>query len=523
VLNRRDVLTSTLSLPIAAHLPAFDAEVYRAFDGFVPDLTRVATAPQGSLRSFVETHWPVVEPDQAFVPNWHIDALCAHLEAVTRGTITHLLVNIPPGCMKSLVVSVFWPAWEWAQTPGLRYLCASYDEGLSIRDSLRVRDIIQSREYHDQWPHVRVRADQNQKRQFQTSAGGWRMATTVQGRGTGQHPDRIIVDDPHNVSQTLSDVERHQAIDWFDGTLSTRGVSRNARVVVIMQRLHEDDLSGHILRRADKHRWVHLCLPMEYEAARMPATPLGWTDPRTTPGELLWPALFGRTTVTNLQAALGSFRSAGQLQQRPAPAEGGLLKRGWWKFYAPRQYPTFERIVISCDPNLRAKELNDPAGLQTWGARGADRYLLRREVGRWDVPELTKRILDEVRWVRETFGADVNLTTLVENTAAGPDVILALKRKISVIGVKPKGDKVQRLHAVSPSIEAGNAFLPGAPHPSGLGEDPSHTPVFVQQFLAQCAAFPFAQHDEDVDCLTQAFLRLQSATHVGGARVEWLI
>lgn len=498
-----------LEIPSASRLPAFDAEILRAFDDFVGP-SDVDVAPQGSLYDFVRTFWTVVEPSQPFVDNWHIQKICKVLEAVTKGEITHVLINIPPGCMKSLIVSVFWPAWEWAHDPGLRFLTASYGEDLSIRDARKTRDIITSREYQDRWPHVRIRSDQNQKRRFDTTSGGWRLATSVDGRGTGEHPDRIIVDDPHNVKEAISDAERQRGLEWFDGTISTRGVARNARVVVIMQRLHEKDLAGHILSRADSSRWLHICLPMMFEPARMRPNALGFTDERTVPGELLWPALFTGDTLKNMAASLGSFRAAGQLQQRPAPAEGGIIKRGWWKFYSEHAILPLTQIVISCDPNLKAKQLNDFAAIHAWGAIGGDRYFLRRARGRWDLPELTRQVDEMYRFARERW-PNLPITTLVENTAAGPDVVALLQRKIpGVIPITPKGDKVQRTQAVTPAIEAGNVFVPGAASPTGEGEDTARTPLWVQEFLAECAGFPLADYDDDVDAMSQALLRLQS-------------
>lgn len=499
-----------LNSPSLSRMPAFDAEVLRAFEDFVgPD--DVDVAPQGSLYDFVRTFWPVVEPTMPFVDNWHIQKICKVLEAVTRGEVTRVVINVPPGCMKSLIVSVFWPAWEWAHDPSVRFLTSSYGEDLSIRDARKTRDIIRSREYQDRWPHVRIRSDQNQKRRFDTTSGGWRLSTSVGGRGLGEHPDRIIIDDPHNVKEAISEVERQHAIDWFDGTIAMRGASRNARIVIIMQRLHEQDLAGHVLTR-EPEAWLHVCLPMKYEPGRMKPNAFGMDDPRSVPGELLWPQLFTPAIVASAEKTLGSFRAAGQLQQRPAPAEGGIIKRTWWKYYAPHSMPAVETIVISCDPNMKAKQLNDFAAIHVWGARGADRYLLRRTHDRWDLPELTRQVEDAYKWAREKFGPTISITTLVEKTAAGPDVIASLQRKVAgIVGITPVGDKVQRAQAVTPTIEAGNAFVPGAPNPNGLGEDTALTPLWVQEFLAACTGFPFATYDDDVDAMSQALIRLQTA------------
>ena len=475
-----------------------------------------------SLLSFIRQAWPTVETSAPFRENWHIQAIAEHLEAVTRGDITNLLINIPPGCMKSLIVSVFWPAWEWATAPWRRYLCVSFDQGLTIRDNKRVRDLVKSDWYQARWPDVQLADDQNQKTRYDTTAGGWRIASTVRGKGLGEHPDRKIVDDPHNTKEVASDVERQAAIDFFDQTLSTRGAALNAATVVIMQRLHEQDLSGHIL--AGPTPFVHLCLPMRYEPGRMASTPIGWTDPRQTPGELLWPGMFPPSVVDPLEKKLGSYATAGQLQQRPAPAEGGIIKRHWWKYYQPEPSQTFDQIVLSWDTALKGKQLSDFSAGQAWGARGANRYLLRAARGRWEFVELRQQVRDLYRWAREAY-PNTRITVLVENTAAGPDIIASLRHEIpGVVAIRPKGEKTQRVYAITPAIEAGNVFVPGAASADLLGCDVSLTPSFVQDFLAECAAFPNGSVDDQVDACSQALLRLQtSESSVGAARFEHLL
>lgn len=472
-----------------------------------------------SLGAFIRQAWPVIEPSAPFRDNWHIDAIAAHLEAITKGELTNLLINVPPGCMKSYIVSVFWPAWEWATAPWRRYLCVSFEQGLSTRDNKRVRDLVTSDWYQDRWPHVRLADDQNQKTRFDTTDGGWRIATTVRGKGLGEHPHRKIVDDPHNTREVTSDVERQAAIDFFDQTLSTRGAALDAATVVIMQRLHERDLSGHILDGGTP--FTHLCLPMRFEPNRMVRTPLGWTDPRTQDGELLWPAMFPSTVVSSVETKLGSYAAAGQLQQRPAPAEGGLIRRAWWKFY--EQLPAPQSVVLSWDTALKDHQLADFSVGQAWAQRGADKYLVRTARGRWDFVELKQQIRDLYRWAIERWPG-ISISVVIENAAAGPDVIVALRREIpGVIAVRPKGDKVQRLQAVLPAIEAGNVWLPGRASPDGLGCDVSLTPLFVQDFLAECAAFPVGAHDDQVDACSQALLRFQQAPVGAGAMmVDWL-
>src|SRR5580704_7778756 len=216
-----------------------------------------------SLREFVRQAWHVVQPFTPFVPGWHIDAICDHLEAVTRGKIRNLLINIPPRHMKSLLVSVFWPAWEWILLPERRFLYSSYAATLSIRDSVKCRTLIGSPWYQRFWgDRFALSSDQNTKTRFNNDRSGYRIATSVGGAATGEGGDRIVCDDPHNVQEAESDSIRKTTTDWYDVVMSTRvNDPRTAAKVVVMQRCHQRDLSGHLLAQGG---WELLCLPAEY-------------------------------------------------------------------------------------------------------------------------------------------------------------------------------------------------------------------------------------------------------------------
>lgn len=496
--------------------------VETVIQAITPDDVRAERARR-KLRVFVEEAWSIVEA-VAFVPNWHLDVLCDQLEAVTRGDVKRLLINIPPGTAKSLITSVFWPAWEWATDPTKRFITASYGQDLATRDAVKMRVLVESPWYQAHWPTI-FRGDANQKTRYENEDGGWRLATSVGGRGTGEHPDRIIIDDPHNVKQAESELERQAALDWFQQTVSTRGISRDAAIVVIMQRLHELDLSGMILSGNSAEEWRHICLPMRAEAlsALIPTRAARPTvDPRQ-PGELLWPALFTEAKVTSLERALGSYAAAGQLQQRPAPLEGGLLKRGWIKYYDRAALPRFTSIVLSWDTALKEKAQNDYSVGQAWGIVGADRYLLARRKGRWDFVDLIFEMTQLHAWAVERY-PHAGITLLVENAAAGPDAIRTLRRKLTgVIGFKAHGDKVQRAMAAQPVLEAGNIWLPGEPSRSGSGPEPGSVPAWAEDVVNEWAAFPNGAHDDDVDAWSQMILHLQSASSKAGAMmVDWL-
>src|SRR5258708_4194369 len=250
------------------------------------------------LGEFVHQAWLIIEPLTPFVPGFHIDAIIDHLEAVTRGDIRNLLINVPPRHMKSLLVSVFWPAWEWLRSPERRWLYSSYGAQLSIRDSVKCRRLIESPWYQRLWgDRFALTSDQNTKGRFDNDRSGYRLSTSVGGAATGEGGDRIVCDDPHNVQEAESDSVRKGTIDWFDVVMSTRvNDPKTAAKVVVMQRCHQQDLSGHLLEQGG---WEHLCLTAEYDGPTR-ATSIGFSDARTQPRELLWPDRFGPNEIPNL-------------------------------------------------------------------------------------------------------------------------------------------------------------------------------------------------------------------------------
>lgn len=274
-----------------------------------------------SYYEFVKAAWPVVEQDQ-FVDNWHIKAICDHLEAVYDGRIEKLLVNIPPGMMKSLLHCVFFPAWVWSKDPTRRFFYASYDAALALRDSSKCRQLLDSEWYKLLFTGVvEFTKDQNQKGRYQNTAGGYRLATSVGGHGTGEHPHFIFADDPNNVKEIESEIARKVVEDWWTQTMATRGLTIGSRRVVVQQRLHSRDLSGICLELGG---YDHLCLEMRCEKPGRSKTALGFVDPREE-GELLCPELISEEKLKPLEHDLGSYGTAGQMAQRPVPRTGGLF------------------------------------------------------------------------------------------------------------------------------------------------------------------------------------------------------
>ncbi len=439
------------------------------------------------LADFVRFGWHVVEPSTPFVSGFHIDAICEHLEAVSRGQIRNLLINIPPRHMKSLAVSVFWPAWEWIAAPHSRWLFASYAASLSVRDSLKCRRLILSPWYQRHFGDCfTLTGDQNEKTRFENDKTGYRLATSVGGTGTGEGGDVVVVDDPHNVHEAESDLIRESTITWWDEVMSTRlNDPKTGARVIVMQRVHNRDLGGHVLEQGG---YEHLCLPAEYEGSNK-TTVIGWSDPRVDAGELLWPERFGPAELEDLKKRLGSYAAAGQLQQRPSPRAGGIFQRGWWRFYtiSPGH---FDEIIQSWDMTFKGAGTADFVAGHVWGRRGADKYLLDRVHARLSFPETIHAVRGlSYKWPQAH-------RKLVEDAANGPAVIATLQHEIpGLIAVEPQGGKEARAHAASPQVEAGNVYLP----------DASIAP-WVHDFIEVAAAFPKVPHDDDIDAMTQALL-----------------
>lgn len=466
-------------------LPLEDAAL-KFFADTLEDASRADDDPQGpqlTLLEFVEQAWDVLFPAEPFISNWHITAICGHLQAVTAGEIQKLLINVPPGCMKSLLVSVFWPAWEWTRKPSVKYLCASYDQQLSTRDNLNVRNLIGSEWYQHNWPHVQLAHDQNQKTRFNTTRGGWRIGTSVGGRATGEHPTRKIIDDPHHVKNAGSKLDREAVISWFRTTLSTRGHALGAATVVIMQRLHEEDLSGWILSHQPE-QWVHLMLPMRYEPERHCETtsfvgavssdtagtqtltfaaPSAWSDPRTVKGELLWPSFLDAKKVATTTIDLGPYGDAGQNQQRPSPEGGGMFLREWFTKFVTG-LPADSRVVARC----RSWDCAATEGAGDWTA-GVLMSLDHR--GRVFVEHVTRG-----QWgPREFEGPDgiflaaskmdppgTRIREEEEGGSSGKKVTAAhaiMLHGYDYLGVRSTGDKATRAKPFRTQCAVGNVYL----------------------------------------------------------------
>jgi hypothetical protein len=410
---------------------------------------------EASLYEFVRQAWHIVESGWEFIPGWHIEAICRHLEAIETSQIKNLLINLPPGHCKSRICNVFFPAWVFIRDPSARFFHASYAQELATRDSIDCRYVLESDWYQSRWgDRVRLVADQNQKIKFGTTEHGWRMATSVGGRGTGEHPDYIIVDDPHNVRQAESDAERQNCLRWWDATISSRGLIRGVRKVVIMQRLHVSDLSGHLL---DLGGFEHMCLPHRYEPDRMQPTSIGWSDPRRTDGEILWSEV--PDEMKDAFAAFPPRLDAGQLQQRPVPEGGAMFHRDW--FPVVRKLPAEARTAVRYWDKAASENHGDYSAGVLIVLHGDLWYIADVVHGRWSIGN-RNRIIQHTAQMDKARFPELTIVVEQEPGSGGKESAEFSVRQLAGYHVRVDrvtGAKELRAQPLADQCEAGNVRL----------------------------------------------------------------
>ena len=455
-----------------------------------------------SLANFVRQAWHVLEPGQPYIHGWHVDAICEHLEAITDGDLTRLLINIPPGTMKSTLTSIFWPAWEWGPK-GLahtRFIGASHEQGLAVRDTRKMRNLITSEWYQTLWP-IALTSDQNQKTFYENDQTGFRQACAVASM-TGKRGDRVVWDDPHSVEAALSDAHRETALRVFQETLPTRLNNPNSSaIVVVMQRLHETDVSGHILD--SDLGYEHLCLPMEYEPERHCTTSVGFSDPRKKDGELLFPERFSRETVDRDKKVMGTMAVAGQFQQRPAPRGGGFFD--WQKLEIVRTHPKLKARIRYWD-----KAGSEGKGAYTAGVlmgQGEDGcwYVLDVVRGQWAAPKREQTI----RQTAELDGRDVQIWIEQEPGSGGKESSESTIRNMAGFNIKSEratGEKSVRAEPYAVQVEAGNIKVLRA--------------EWNSDFVDEHKTFPVGKYKDQIDAASGAFNKM--AGRGNGPRVRTL-
>jgi len=433
-----------------------------------------------SLKHFARAAWHILEPSSELKWGWAVEAICDHLQAVSEGRFNRLLMNVPPGCMKSLLTGVIWPAWEWTRWPERRFIGTAHKQDLAVRDSMKCRRLITSAWYQRRWP-LTLMGDNNAKTRFENDSTGFREAMAFTSM-TGARGDRIILDDPLSVDDGNSDAALASAEITFTEALPTRVNNDQSAIVVIMQRLNERDTSGIIIER--DLGYVHLCLPMRFEADNRCTTPI-FTDPRTVDGELLFPERFSNATVTMLERSLGSYGAAGQLQQRPSPRGGGMFKSQWWRYY--EVLPPMSWRTIYVDTAQKTGNANDYSVLQCWGRSASGQaYLIDQMRGKWEAPELLTQ--SRAFWNKHRNQSNGMLRSMkIEDKVSGTGLIQTLRREgIPVIDIQRDKDKMTRAMDAIPTIESGQVFLPqDAP--------------WLADYLTEFSQFPNGRHDDQVD------------------------
>lgn len=445
-----------------------------------------------SLASFARMVWPLLEPATELKWGWALDLICDHLEAVSNGQSRRLLMNVPPGSMKSLLTGVIWPAWEWGprDKQELRFVGTAHSQDLAVRDNMKCRRLIQSDWFQKRWP-VTLTSDQNAKTKFENARTGFRQATSFQGI-TGYRGDRVILDDPHSVDDANSIVKLASDVTLFREAMPSRVNSDESAIVIVMQRLNEADVSAVAIELG----YDHLCLPMRWEKNGSKWA-FGSGDPRKADGELMFPERFPESTVKELETAMGSYAVAGQLQQRPSPRGGGIIKTEWFRHY--RDIPPLEWRSIFADTAQKTGEENDFSVFQCWGRSTTGQAVLLDQVrGKWEAPELIEQA--RTFWHRMQAAHTAPLRAMrVEDKVSGTGLIQTLRREgISILPVQRNRDKVSRAYDAAPFIEAGNVLLP-------------EWTDWLDGLKAEAANFPAGAHDDQLDPMFDAIAAVQFA------------
>ncbi len=441
------------------------------------------------VRCFADLH-----ASRTFSPAWHAEVLAAKLQGAGEGKTKRLVVNVPPRHLKSLAASVALPAWLLGHDPALAVVSVTYAQDLSEKFARDCRAVMMSPWYRALFS-TRLASPREPLSELVTTRGGFRLATSVGGVLTGRGADVILIDDPMKPADAMSESRRSAANEWFDSTLFSRlNDKANGKIVIVMQRLHEDDLAGHVLRQEG---WEVVSFPAiaEDDELHVVERRFGKRPFGRKCGEALDPAREPLETLERIRETIGEYNFAAQYQQRPAPAGGGMIKAAWFRRYRPDEIPPpqdlirgrgFDRIIQSWDTANKPSELADYSVCTTWGLKGPNFHLLDVLRKKLSFPELKRAVIDqEARFSPQAI--------LIEDRASGTQLIQELIAAgcSRATRYSPEGDKVMRLHAQTATIENGFVFLPE--------EAP-----WLADYLAELTAFPAGRHDDQVDSTAQA-------------------
>jgi predicted phage terminase large subunit-like protein len=436
---------------------------------------------RNDLGAFAYQAFKALNPGQLLISNWHIDAICHHVQRMVTGEARkRLILNLPPRTLKSFIASVALPAWLLGRNPGSRIICASYSDELSTKFSRDCRALLGTPFYKRVFPGTRLNPQKASEGEFETTKRGYRLATSVGGTLTGRGGDVLVVDDPIKANDAESEVARRAAIEWFRNTaLSRLDDPSESLVCIAMQRLHVDDLSGILIEQG----WPRLVLPaIAVEAADYE---IGEDEVYHRPaGQLLQPERDSAEAMEELKCEIGSRVFAAQYQQNPTPPDGNMIKAAWLGRYdAAPDRKSFQRVVLSCDPAGKAGAHNDYTAITIVGVQKQALHVLHVSRGHWTVMQMREQIIAlAAQW-------QVDLV-IVEDTSSGMGLIQFLREepRLDVVGRKPDTDKVTRMSRQQGRFEAGRILLPK--------EAP-----WLADFESELLAFPGGRYDDQVDAL----------------------
>ncbi|HZH27419.1 MAG TPA: phage terminase large subunit [Azospirillaceae bacterium] len=454
---------------------------------------------QTDLYSFVQRTFATVVPGDEFHGGWYLEAMCWHLEQAARGKIKRLLITLPPRHLKSICASVALPAWILGRDPTARILCVSYSQELANKLSRDCRAVMEAAWYRDVFG-TRLDARKNTESEFATTRGGFRLSTSTGGTLTGRGGNFIILDDPMKAADALSEANRKSTNAWYDNTLYSRLDNKAEDVIVlVMQRLHMDDIVAHVLEQED---WVHLNLPAI--APSLQEIEIGWGEHHVRQaGELLHPEREPLAVLERMKRSLGAANFAAQYLQQPVPAEGAMIKAEWLRHYGPRDLPEGGEVYQSWDTASKAGELNDYSVCTTWKVSANGFHLVDVLRERLEFPALRRKAV-------ELAERHAPQGILIEDKGSGTQLIQELRAtsRFSIIPVTPEGDKVTRMHAQTLPFEAGRVWLP-------------KDRPWLDDLTAELLAFPAGRHDDQVDSVSQ-FLAWITRREATGPRIRWL-
>lgn len=442
-----------------------------------------ADLARNDFRYFLEQAFHYVFPGESFSENWHIAIIARDLEQILLSNHKRLVINVPPRSLKSFCVSVAWPAWLLGKNPANKIMVASYSQHLANKLSLDCRHLMSSDWFKYIFPDFSFAGDQNQKHKFISSERGFRFATSVGGTATGEGGDVLIIDDPHNAAHIHSNARRKKVHNWFQQSFSSRlNDKKNGIIVLVMQRLHEDDLTSFIIKNDPLHQWQKRVIPAIADLNQ--DYPDGKVVYHFSEKAILHSDREGKKELERAKNELGGLAFAAQYLQKPAIACGEMLNRSWLRYYQLRP-TTFISLIHSWDTAIKSGDGHSYSVSTVWGYNQQGYYLLDVVRERLEYPELKRTIIDIAR-------RDRPVAILIEDKASGQSLLQDLKREhnLPVIGIRPTADKLTRFASVTPLFEAGLIYLPTQSH-------------WLETYIAELTSFPGGGNDDQVDSTSQ--------------------